>query len=53
LFVATREYISRYRKLKETNIPAEMIVKFFEKCGISNALDGSENGSIRAEGNED
>ena len=26
------------------DIPTEMIVKSFEKCGISNALDISENG---------
>jgi len=28
------------------SIPAEITVKSFGKCGISNALDGSENGSI-------
>ena len=29
---------------KRNDIPTEMIVKSFEKCGISNALDISENG---------
>ena len=32
------------------DIPVEMAVKSFEKCGISNALDGSEDDLIIGEG---
>ena len=34
-------------------IPAEMIVTSFKKCGITNTLDNSDNSLVRVEGGEE
>ena len=45
----TRNLVLRWLHEAWQEIPAEMAMKSFKTCGISNALDGTENDELYAE----
>ena len=45
----TRDLVLRWVNEAWREIPAEMVIKSFKTCGISNALDGTEDDELYAE----
>ena len=48
----SKELVLKWVKKARQEIPAELVIRSFKSCGISNALDGTEDDAVYEEKSE-
>ena len=48
----SKELVLKWVKKARQEIPAELVIRSFKSCGISNALDGTEDDAVYEEESE-